>query len=214
MERPTVTRLFLRLFVASVAVNAVLGIWALLVGEFGETQGKVLATSFLVSASMLAVLVNAPAIGRRALWPIPVVGAAAAVIGFAQAIVMMWAEAENEYWFKTVGSFLVVAGGATLAANLSLVRLPDRYRPARPATYALITALAITILIAIWNEGGADWFGRLIGVLGVLVAAGSLLIPALARFSPGDDADGNEADPPDLHRCPACGHPIDLTAFS
>ena len=99
MARPNPARLLVRLFIASIVVNALLGIWALLAGDFGETQGKVLATSFLVSAAMLCVLVNAPATGRRVRWPAPVIGAGAGAAGFAGFIVMLWAEVEAVGWF-------------------------------------------------------------------------------------------------------------------
>ena len=71
----------LQFFVASVAANAVLGIWALLSGDFGQTQRKILGTSFLVSAAMLSVLVNVPAVRKRVLWPAPMVGAITGVVG-------------------------------------------------------------------------------------------------------------------------------------
>ncbi len=210
MDRSSLTRLFLRLFMASVAINAALGIWALLVGNFGDTEGRVLVTSFLVSATMLSVLVNAPATTRRALWPAPVIGAGAAVLGFVQFIVMVWADTEGDNWFKLAGSFLVVAAGATLAANLGLIQLPDRFRSALPITTVFIAALTLAVLFAIWGEPGGDWFGRLIGVLSVLVAAGTLLIPALSRFG-GPDDDGQPGWtgglPPDhgVRHCPSCG---------
>ena len=51
MRAESLRAAFVRVFVGSVAVNAVLGIWALLSSDFGQTQGKVLLTSFLHSAS-------------------------------------------------------------------------------------------------------------------------------------------------------------------
>lgn len=210
--RWSLARLLLRLFVGSVTVNAVLGIWALLVGDFGETQGKVLATSFLVSAAMLCVLVNAPAMGRRALWPAPAIGAATGAVGFALLIVLLWAEVEGEFWFKSIGSLLVVAAATTLAASLALVPASGRLRWLPPLTDALIAALALTIVIGIWAEPDVDWYPRLLGIEGVLVAATTLLVPVLARFG----GDRSEPGPPlsspvDGHAirfCPSCGRPL------
>lgn len=207
MDGSTTTRYVIRLFVASVTVNAVLGIWALLAGDFGETEGRILATSFFVSAAMLSVLVNAPAIGRRVLWPAPAVGAGAAVVGFVQLIALVWADVESETWIKTAISFLVVAAGATLASNLAIIELPVRYRPALPVTALLIAVLVVSIVVAIWVEPSGDWVARVIGVESVLVAAGTLLIPALSRFAPT----AGPADRPDhagVRFCPSCGQRV------
>jgi hypothetical protein len=176
--------LFLKLFVASVLANAVLGIWALLSGDFGETQGKVLGTSFLVSAAMLSVLVNVPAVRRRALWPAPQVGAAAGASGFALFIVLVWTEPGDDRWFKLAGSFLVIAAAATLASSLGLITLPARLHWLQPVINVLITLLGSTILVGLWAEPDVEWYARLLGIEGVLVAAMMLLIPVLARFSP------------------------------
>ena len=192
MKSASSTRLFLNFFVVSVLVNAVLGIWALLSGEFGETQGKVLGTSFLVSVAMLSVLVNIPALRRRALWPAPAFGATAGASGFALFIVLMWTEAGDDRWFKLAGSFLVVAAGATLASSLALLTKPASLRWLQAVGNALITLLAFTVLYGLWFEPDNDWFGRLIGVEGVLVAALTLLIPVLSRFaSPRQEAIGD-----------------------
>ncbi len=217
MMKPSSTRIFLNLFILSVVVNAVLGIWALLVGDFGDTQGKVLGTSFLVSAAMLSALVNAPAIRRRRLWPVPAVGAAAGASGFALFIVLIWAEADDESWFKLAGSALVVAVAATLASTLALIVLADRYRLLQPVARGLIAVLAVAILIAIWGEPDMDWYARLIGVVSVLVAAVTLLIPAVSRFGSG----GLGAEPhPDLRPdgravryCPSCGREVEHRAL-
>ena len=154
MERSSLTRLFLRLFVASIVVNAVLGIWALLAGDFGDTQGKVLATSFLVSAAMLSVLLNSPAIGRRALWPAPLVGAAAGAAGFALFTVLLWADADEALWFRLAGSLLVVAAAATLSSSLALVPRGGGPRWLPAVADLLIAILAVTAVAGIWFEPG------------------------------------------------------------
>ncbi len=215
IERLVTTRLVMRLFIASVAVNAVLGILALLSGDFGDLEGRILATSFLVSALMLGVLVHVPAIGRRALWPVPLVGAVAAVLGLALVIVLVWVDPAEGPWVRIAGSFLVVAAGAALAANLALIGLARRYGMVRSATIACIAALVVLILFAIWGNPDGDWFPRIVGVVSILVAAGTLLIPALARFAPpgdeppeADSAAGVEVDEAAVRFCPSCGQSL------
>lgn len=208
------TRLFLGLFVGSIMANAVLGIWALLSGDFGDTQGKVLGTSFLVSAAMLSVLINIPGIRRRALWPAPLVGGIAGAFGFALFIVMVWTEPGNDNWFKLAGSCLVVAAGATLASSLALIAPPARLGwMMQTVGITLIAVLCMTVLGGLWFEPDADWYARLVGVEGVLVAAVTLLIPVISRFAPRHK-DGGEtiapAGPAAVRFCPSCGSPVEL----
>jgi hypothetical protein len=218
MMKRSPTRIFLKLFTLSVVVNAVLGIWALLAGDFGETQEKVLITSFMVSAAMLSVLVNAPAMQRRCLWPVPVIGAATGAGGFALFIVVIWIEYEGPgaVWIKLTGSALVVAAAATLASALALIALADRYRLLQPVARGLIAALAVSILIAIWGELDMDWYARLIGVFSVLVAAVTLLIPVVSRFGSGGPGAGPHTDQTGDHAvryCPSCGREVEHRAL-
>lgn len=75
----------------------------------------------------------------------------------------------------------------------------------------MITLLAITVVVAAWAEPDVAWYARLIGVEGVLVAAATLLIPVLARFSPtvGADTPGAGGPPTAIRFCASCGNPVD-----
>jgi hypothetical protein len=218
MVKSSPTRIFLHLFILSVVVNAVLGIWALLAGDFGETQGKVVLTSFVVSAAMLSVLVNAPAMRRRCLWPLPVIGAATGAGGFALFIVVIWIgdAGPGDSWIKLTFSALVVAAAATLASALALIALADRYRLLQPVAQGLIAALGVSTLIAIWVEPDMDWYARLIGVISVLVAAVTLLIPVVSRFGSGGPGAGPRTDEIGDHSvryCPSCGREVEHRAL-
>ncbi len=203
----------LQLFVISVVANAVLGIWALLSGDFGDTQRKILGTSFLVSAAMLSVLVNVPAARRRALWPAPSVGAITGSSGFALFVVFVWTEPGDDFWFKLAGSLLVVAAAASVASSLSLIALPAPFGWLQPVGTVLITLLGITVIVGLWAEPDTGWYARLLGIEAVLVAAMTLLIPVLARFSPsGPRGTGREigsAGPAAIRFCPSCGRPVE-----
>lgn len=207
-------RTAVRVFLASIAVNALLGIWALLADDFGQTQGRVLGTSFLVSAAMLTVLVNGAPMRERVLWPTPFVTIGTGVAAFALFIVLIWADGDAEFPLKTGFSLLVVAGAGTLAGLLALLDLRAKLEPLRLVTDGLIGLLAITIVFAIWAEVDADWVPRLIGVESVLVAAMTLALPVLSRFSPDD---GTESRPPlvaaptrSVRFCPVCGTVLEI----
>lgn len=197
-------RLLLLFFLLSIAVNALLGIWALLAGEFGPTEGKVLATSLLVSAAMLSVLVNGAPVQRRVLWPVPAIAALAGVASFGLFIGTIWAEADREEPVKIAFSGLVVAAAATLAGLLALVPLRSRYEPVRYLEDALLTLLAVTALWGIWLEADYSWYGRVVGVESVLVAAVTLAIPVLWRFG---SQGGDKSPRPSPKARPELGEP-------
>ena len=161
---------------------------------------------------MLSVLVNIPALRRRVLWPSSAVGAIAGASGFALFIVLMWTEAGDERWLKLAGSFLVVAAGTTLASSLALITMPARFRWLQPVGDALITVLAVTALYGLWFEPDTEWYARLVGVEGVLVAALTLVVPVLSRFtSPRRQEANGEGIPPGpaaVRFCPSCGRPV------
>ncbi|MDH3679452.1 MAG: CBS domain-containing protein [Acidimicrobiia bacterium] len=175
-------RLALRVFLVSIAVNAALGIWALLTDEFGQTEGKVLVTSLLVSAAMLSVLVNAAPLQRRAVWPVPAVAAASAVGSIGLFIVLLWAEIDHEVPLKLAASGLVVAAAATLVSLIALLPLRPDHRPVRWLHGGLVGLLTATVLWGIWAELDSSWYGRTVGVESVLVAALTVAIPVLGRF--------------------------------
>ena len=196
-------RLWLNVFLASIAVNAVLGIWALLVDDFGEIQGKILTSSFLVSATMVGLLANAVPMRERVLWPLPVIASATSTTGFALLIVAVWVEPDSDAWGRTLLSTLTIAGGATLAGLLGLLRLQEWQEVVRQATVIAIGVLCVTIVAVLWAEPDSDWWLRVIGIESVIVAALTLALPAIARFLP--------PSPPEtsfVQFCPACAAPL------
>ena len=197
-------RVVLNVFLASIAVNAALGIWALLTDDFGQTEGKILATSFLVSAGMVSVLINGPAVKRRVLWPVPIVAAATAMGGFVLFIGLVWMEVDDEVPLKVAFSMMIVAAGGTLAGLLALVALRPAHEAARFVNHVVTGLLCATSIFGIWAEIDASWLPRLLGVESVLVAAMTLAIPALSRFLPPTP----EAKEPALRFCPSCGRPV------
>lgn len=199
---------WLAAFLASVTVNAVLGIWALVSTDFAATQGKVLATSFCVSGAMLGVLVNGPAMAQRVRWPAPAVGAASAAAGFVLLIVIVWAEPHAMWWSKALASLLMGSVGASLIGLIGLLVLQPRYEPVRLAQLAATVVLVGSGTAAVWAAIDAEWVIRTIGVESVLVAALTLIVPALARYRPPQQP---SIDPTSkVVVCPQCGTHIDL----
>lgn len=201
----------LRVFLTSIAINAALGIWALLVEDFGDTQGKVLISSFLVSGGMLAVLINGAALSRRILWPVPLMAVVGLVLGFVLLLVAVWVEADSELLGKSLTSAFVIGGAATVSGLLALLPLRPGHHVLRLVAHLLIALLAATLIGVLWAEGGGDAIARVIGVQSILVAACTLALPALSRFLPVEESAVVLGSG---RFCPGCGAELDAYVLS
>src|SRR3990172_1787340 len=112
--------------VFSVVLNAALGIYALLAGEFGQLEEKILYTSLAVSAAGVLALACGPAWERGLAGPLPRVGVAATLGSFVVIVVGIWSEASAESFWRTVGTLVVVAVTPTYGCLLALARLAPR----------------------------------------------------------------------------------------
>lgn len=173
-------RIGLGAFFTSLAVNAAVGIYAVLAPEFGETQGKVLATSLCVTGAALLALACEPAWARRLLGSIPYLGAALGAVGFALTIGGIWAEPESEALGQTTTSVLAVAVACALASLLALARLAPGHRWVLTLTLALLALGAALVAIAPWlGDDPAGWYLRTMGVALIALAACAVSVPVL-----------------------------------
>ena len=198
-----VRRAAIAFFFASVALNACLGIVALVMGDFGQTQGKVLGTSLCVTAAVMLALAATPAWERRLLGPVPAVGASSGAVGFALLIVAIWlGEDASPTLGKAVGTALTVGGAGSLASLLALPRLAPRHRHVLTTALALGAVAAAMVLVQIWGELDSSLYARALGVVAVLLGAVAVSIPVLHRIGDTAGADA-AADVPRF--CPFCG---------
>jgi hypothetical protein len=205
-----VRRGLLVLLVGSIVVNAALGIFALVGGDFGDLEHDVLFTSLCVSGAGVLALASLPAAERGLLGPLPWVGAGAGAAGFGLLIVGIWADDPPEALQKTAGTLLMIAVGIAHAGLLSLLRLAPRFRWALTGAVTLALVLGLLGVALVWGELDEDWFARVFGVVAVLLAAFTLLVPVLGRASRRQLALG--AGDGALRFCPGCGRPLEATA--
>ncbi|MHC4931506.1 MAG: hypothetical protein ACYTGV_04875, partial [Planctomycetota bacterium] len=102
-------RLALRLLIVSVGISAILGIYALLVGDFGELEVRILLTSLSVSGASILSMACGVAWERDRLGFLPRAGVLLAVASCALTVVGIWAEINEEEFWKCVGSATIVA---------------------------------------------------------------------------------------------------------
>ncbi len=199
-------RLGLGVFFTSIAVNAGLGIYAVLAPNWeAETHGKILLTSLCVTGAALVALACEPAWERSLLGPVPLAGAVLGAAGFALTIGAIWAEPASDLYGKVVTSSFVAAAACVLASLLALAPLAPGHRWVVRITFVLLTLGALLVAGNLWLEDDAPTgYVRGMGVVLIVLAAFTVSVPvihwidrsALVAAEASDDA---------VRFCPHCG---------
>jgi hypothetical protein len=193
-----------RALLGSIAVSALMGIWAILGGDFDDLQLKVLATSLSISgASVLgiAALSGWHLSGARVLSR---VGVAASVAALVAALPGIWMEIQADEWWQTTVSFVVIAVGAAHGTLLAHTRLAPRFEWARPAATGLAGLLGCFLLALLWEvaDEGDSGTQQIMAVVSILLAASTLAVIVFHFMS----RDGGKAHgAADVCFCPRCG---------
>jgi DNA-directed RNA polymerase subunit RPC12/RpoP len=210
-------RIALWVVIASVAAAAFMGVFALLAGDFGETQGRVLGTTFLILGASLLVMATAPAVTRGWLTPLPEAGIGLAIGGFGLFSVIIWNDDPPEVLVKLSMVLIIWAVTIAHASLLSAAKLEDAYVWVLWIAYGSAAALALILTIVVLNdfEGGSA-MGRLIGVVAITVASSSIGVPVFHRMSRLDEVDIDFGRRPPgeatFSFCPSCGAGVEARA--
>jgi hypothetical protein len=193
--------------VASIVLNAALGIYALLVGgPLGTIELNVLLTSVSISAAGALALACIPALERGLLGSLPRLALGATVVGCGVFIAWIWHDDVPGALERSAFTLLIVAVAGAHVCLVGLASLAHRFRWAVIATALLTLVLAALVASAVWSdwEEDSDAFFRATGVVAVLLAAFTLLVPVLHRVSRGE-ARPVPAEGAAARFCPRCG---------
>lgn len=209
METWNLKKFFLYLLVCSIALSALMGIWAIVSGEFGELQGKILGTTMtVVGTSILGLACGAyfERLGSRASLKlaVPVLGIVLSIVSAGIVLWLIWGgiEWEEGVVFKTLSVSLVFAFSLAQLSLLSLARLARRFHWATVTVYVVVLALASIVSMLIITQAQSDdgLVARLLGVLGVVDAALTVMIPIFHRLSRTEFAGETEAPGDEIDR--------------
>jgi hypothetical protein len=199
----TVRRVARWVTLASIFTNALFGVWAI-AGSLGEVESRVLATSLLVTACGSVALACGTAIPEGRLNPLPILGIATAVPGFALLIAGFWENFAGDAIWQTGATLVAIAVYAAFTSLLSAVHLQGRYRRLLPTAYTLAAAGGAFLVAVFWGFGPGDGW-RLFGIVVVLLVAATLAALIASRLRP------TREDPPPVRFCPYCGAGVETT---
>ncbi|MHC4939315.1 MAG: hypothetical protein ACYTHK_10130 [Planctomycetota bacterium] len=173
---------FLRALVGSVGLSAVMSIFAILAGDLGWFELRILLTSTTIAvASISGLACGACAATGRLL---PRAGIAVTVGAALMVIAGVWAEPDSEAYWKLAVCASVYAVACAHVSLLSTARLQDSHRWLLVAARVVIFATATLIGGMLVFEADGEGLFRLLGVGAVVAAALTVLIPILHRLSP------------------------------
>ena len=181
-RRPT--RLALAVLAFSLVSSALIGITIILLGDFDETEMRVLATAGSVAGFSILALPSLFHFERARYTYLTWLGISSTLALFTMVLLGIWSwnDLGGETFYKTLASVGVTAF-ATNHALLLLIPTTTKILISlcQWATILIITIVCVMILGIIWTEEMPDIMMRLFGALGVLDALGTVLVPILVK---------------------------------
>jgi len=184
VENFNTKKIFLYLLTCSIALSALMGIWAIISGEFGDLQGKVLLTTLtVVGTSVLGLACGAFLESPRnlKLKAVPIAGIIIAVLCAVTSFWLIWGFSDrgDNGFLKLFFVSLIFAFSLAQLSLLSMARLAGRFRWSLITAYIVIFVLdSIVSAIIIFELTGDDGLVlRLIGILSVVAASLTVMIP-------------------------------------
>lgn len=190
-------KLFLYVFIASVAASALIGIGVLVLGSFGEIEARVLMTTFTITCTSILGLACGAYYESGKGRVMPTAGIAFAIITALFCVYMIWiGDGGVSIVWKSAGTAGMLAIALAHLSLISLASLDRRFVWARYTIHACVATLVTILLYILWfePESSGDLVTRILGVLGIVIAALTVLTPVLHRLSRKDVAEAIDAE--------------------
>lgn len=212
-------RVFLWSMIVSLSLAAAMGIAVLLLGDFFFYDEEVLFSTALFGLYSLLALYGAIVLEKRRVVALMWVGIGCSILALGFWLVLIWFE-QMMAW-RTAERIAQTAGTLTTFAvvivQTGLLVLPRFDRRAiagvRRSTVGVSWLLAVGIVVAIWwfdwidDLLGRDIYPRLLGVLGILTACGTVVTPILWKVQAVRRDESAETIPSRVRvemTCPRC----------
>lgn len=181
-------KLVIYLVIGSFSIAALMGIIALLGGDFGDTQAKVLLTTVIVGVESIAVLCYLAVAGRPSAI-VGILGGLVSLVPFGLALWLTWTEMDgygNDGEWETFGVGVTIA--ASLAQACLLLAVADLKKLGWMLIGTLVTIAIVAGMITLAILDGSDLgddFWRTFGVVAILDVLGTVVLAAMKAFGRG-----------------------------
>lgn len=172
---------------AILILAALIAVTAILRGDFGETEAKVLGTLLVLLVTGATAISGLALVERRTAAVLGYVATGAAGVCFALIAWMIWDDSGSDSFERWAWSATPVLIGFLLISTQRLLLRVERLAVVFYATAVAAGIASGLTIFAIWAEfgggGSSDGILQAIAVFWVLTALGYLLLPVLQRFT-------------------------------
>jgi hypothetical protein len=177
------------LTITSLAATAALAIGVLLLGDFRDTEARILLTTLAISVSGLLGLPAAVLLEQGRSPALAWASITLTVVLFAAFEIMLWQNEDSEPGWKFVGALAAVTVASTqISALTSRLRSGDRpsVRTVYASAVALVALIALLVVAAIWEEIEDASYYRTLAALVVLNVFLVVVQPFLRKLGPAE----------------------------
>lgn len=181
-------KVFLLLFIGFLTLTALIAIVSVLIGDFGELQLKILATTFTISSASICAMSCAAFIEKGKSKGLGTLGMACATIAAVMVIAGVWIEIDPEAYWKTTITFIVLGIAFAHAFLLTLPNLDKSHKWIQVASSVNIGILGLQVVGAVWSEIDHGGYYKLLAVVSIIVVFFTLIIPILMKMEKGNES--------------------------
>jgi len=182
MDYRAAKKLSLKLFIAFLGLTALVAIFAVLSGDFGELEIRIVLTCVSISTASIASMGCAAFVDRRGRVALGLAGIGLAILTAILVIAGVWEVFDNDAYWRGVG---VIATFAVAFPHAFLLTLPDLNRGHRwvqVTAVVLIGVLALQIVVAIIGDLESKPYFQILVAVAILVGLATLVVPILAKL--------------------------------
>ena len=186
MKWKAATRVALLALLAALAMNALIGIIIVLKGDFGDTEGKLLGTTFGLALFTVLAIPSTVQLGRGRFYALSGFGISVSVIAFILAVSAIWSDGafEDVFLTKLMVTFGVMAFASNHAALLLLASAtPKVIKVTLFATITMLVVIAVALITSVWLEDLPKEIARPLTVFAILDVLGSMAVPMLSKLN-------------------------------
>ena len=180
------TRIAFACIVCSLIISAVVGIFVILVGDFDETEIKILVTSGSLAGLSILSMPSLFHLERKQYTIVARVGVMATIGGFLAIQLVIWSEGDfgGEFFWKAVATDGILAFSLNHTLSLFMMRVKQSLLVmSRWATILAISTVAISMIYVIWANEVPEQAIRIFASVVVLDALGTIAFPIMVRLS-------------------------------